>query len=157
MTFDPQAGHEQKGRRPALVVSNDLFKKRTGLAIVCPITNTRRDFPFHVAVADDPTLTGFIMVEQVRSVDFRARRARRIARTSDAVMDEVLSLLDLVSTDFSPPPPQYSTLTKKSPCGGAVGPAARRLAPRRTSPGQVSARRPRPTSTSVPTMVRTML
>ncbi len=94
VTFDPQAGHEQKGRRPALVVSNDLFNKRTGLAIVCPITNTRRDFPFHVAVADDPTLTGFIMVEQVRSVDFRARRARRIARASDAVMDEVLSLLD---------------------------------------------------------------
>jgi mRNA-degrading endonuclease toxin of MazEF toxin-antitoxin module len=51
LTFDPQAGHEQKGRRPALVISNDLFNQRTGLAIVCPITNTRRDFPFHVARA----------------------------------------------------------------------------------------------------------
>jgi mRNA interferase MazF len=94
VTFDPQSGHEQKGRRPALVVSNDLFNKHTGLAIVCPITNTRRDFPFHVAVGDDATLTGFIMVEQVKSIDFRARKARRIARASPTVMEEVLSLLD---------------------------------------------------------------
>ena len=72
VTFDPQSGREQKGRRPALVVSNSLFNKHTGLAIVCPITNTRRNFPFHVAVADDKALTGFIMVEQVKSIDFRA-------------------------------------------------------------------------------------
>ena len=45
-TFDPQSGHEQKGRRPALVISNDLFNRHTGLAIVCPVTNTRRDYPF---------------------------------------------------------------------------------------------------------------
>jgi len=94
VTFDPQSGHEQKGRRPALVVSNDLFNKHTGLAMVCPITNIRRDFPFHVAVGDDATLTGFVMVEQVKSIDFRARKARWIARASTAVMDEVLSLLD---------------------------------------------------------------
>ena len=50
VTFDPQSGHEQRGRRPAVVVSNNLFNKHTGLAIVCPITNTRGDFPFHVAV-----------------------------------------------------------------------------------------------------------
>jgi mRNA interferase MazF len=94
VTFDPQHGHEQTGRRPALVVSNDLFNKHTGLAIVCPITSTRRDFPFHIAVEDETLLTGFIMVEQVKSIDFRARGARRIARASTAVMDEVLSLLD---------------------------------------------------------------
>ncbi len=94
VTFDPQSGREQKGRRPALVVSNNLFNKHTGLAIVCPITNTRRDFPFHVAVGDDATLTGFVMVEQVKSIDFRARRARRIGRATHAVLDEVLSLLD---------------------------------------------------------------
>jgi mRNA interferase MazF len=52
LTFDPQSGHEQKGRRPALVVSNSLFNQHTGLAIVCPITNTKRDFPFHVAIGD---------------------------------------------------------------------------------------------------------
>ena len=94
VSFDPQSGREQKGRRPALVVSNSLFNKHTGLAIVCPITNTRRGFPFHVEIADETALTGFIMVEQVKSLDFRARGARRIASASDAVMDEVLSLLD---------------------------------------------------------------
>lgn len=94
VTFDPQSGHEQKGRRPALVVSNDLFNRHTGLAIVCPITNTRRDFPFHVAIAADPKITGFVMVEQVKSIDFRARRASRIARASGEVLDEVLSILD---------------------------------------------------------------
>ena len=50
VTFDPQSGHEQRGRRPALVVSNDLFNKHTGLCIACPITNTRRDYPFHVSI-----------------------------------------------------------------------------------------------------------
>lgn len=94
LTFDPQSGREQKGRRPALVVSNNLFNKHTGLAIVCPITNTRRDFPFHVAVGDDATLTGFVMVEHVKSIDFRTRRARRIGRATHAVLDEVLLLLD---------------------------------------------------------------
>jgi mRNA interferase MazF len=94
VAFDPQSGREQKGRRPALVVSNNLFNKHTGLAIVCPITSTERDFPFHVAVGDDAALTGFIMVEQVKSIDFRARGARPIARATPAVMDEVLSLLD---------------------------------------------------------------
>jgi mRNA interferase MazF len=55
LSFDPQSGHEQKGRRPALVVSNDLFKQRTGLAIVCPITNTDRNVPFHVKIPESWT------------------------------------------------------------------------------------------------------
>lgn len=93
-TFDPQAGHEQKGRRPALVVSNTRFNERTGLAIVCPVTNTARRFRLHVAVADDPNVTGFVMVEQVKSIDFRTRGAACIGRASDDLLDEVLSLLD---------------------------------------------------------------
>ena len=94
VTFDPQSGHEQKGRRPALVVSNDLFNKHTGLAIVCPITNTRRGFPFHVPIPGDSKITGVVMVEQVKSIDFRTRKARRISRASSEVLEEVLSLLD---------------------------------------------------------------
>ena len=94
VSFDPQSGHEQKGRRPALVVSNDLFNKHTGLAIVCPITSTRRGYPFHVQIAGDPKVTGVVMVEQVKSIDFRARKARRISHAAAAVLDEVLSLLD---------------------------------------------------------------
>ena len=94
VSFDPQSGHEQKGRRPALVVSNSLFNQHTGLAMVCPITNTRRDFPLHVAVANDAALTGSIMVEQLKSIDFRHAEHAGSLRHSDAVMDEVLSILD---------------------------------------------------------------
>jgi mRNA interferase MazF len=94
VSFDPQSGHEQKGRRPALVVSNTIFNKETGLAVVCPITSTDRRYPFHVAVTNNPHITGFIMVEQVKSIDYRARKARIIAKASDEVLDTVLSLLD---------------------------------------------------------------
>ncbi|MBP7866752.1 MAG: type II toxin-antitoxin system PemK/MazF family toxin [Acidobacteria bacterium] len=94
ITFDPQSGHEQRGRRPALVVSNTLFNERTGLAIVCPLTRTVRGFPFHVAVAGMPGVDGFVMVEQVKSVDFRARKAEIIGKAPDEVLDEVLSILD---------------------------------------------------------------
>ncbi len=95
VTFDPQSGHEQRGRRPALVVSNSLFNRHTGLAIVCPLTNTERSFPFHVAVVNDPNVTGFVMVEQVKSIDFRTRKAKRIGRASDSVLEEVLSIIDV--------------------------------------------------------------
>ncbi len=94
VTFDPQSGHEQKGRRPALVVSKDAFNRGTGLAMVCPVTNTLGDFPFHVAVPPGSRLTGFIMVEQVKLLDFRARGARCIGRAPDELLAEVLSILD---------------------------------------------------------------
>jgi mRNA interferase MazF len=94
LTFDPQSGHEQRGRRPALVVSNDLFNKHTGLCIACPITTTDRGYPFHVAIPAGSDVTGYVMVEQVKSIDFRSRRARRIGRASAGMLDEVLSILD---------------------------------------------------------------
>jgi mRNA interferase MazF len=94
ITFDPQSGHEQKGRRPAFVVSKEVFNRRTGLSIVCPITNTDRGFPFHVPIPDDSKLTGFVMVEQVKSVDYRSRRAKRIERGEDGLLSDVLSILD---------------------------------------------------------------
>ena len=94
LTFDPQSGHEQKGRRPAFVVSKDLFNRRTGLAIVCPVTNTGREYPFHVPVPAGGKLTGFIMVEQVKSVDYRSRKAKRIEQVNEELLEEVLSILD---------------------------------------------------------------
>ena len=94
LTFDPQSGHEQRGRRPALVISNDLFNKHTGLCIACPVTNARRDYPFHVAIPDGCDVAGVVMVEQVKSIDFRARKAKRIGQAPDAVLDATLSLLD---------------------------------------------------------------
>ena len=94
LTFDPQSGHEQRGRRPALVVSNDLFNRHTGLCIACPITSARRGYPFHVTIPADCDVTGVVMVEQVKSIDFRARKAKRIGQAPDAVLDAALSLLD---------------------------------------------------------------
>ncbi len=94
VTLDPQSGHEQKGRRPALVVSNTLFNDQTGLVIVCPLTTTDRGYPFHVAVTDNPQVKGFVMVEQVKSIDYRARQAKAIGKASNDLLDEVLSILD---------------------------------------------------------------
>ena len=95
LSFDPQSGHEQKGRRPALVVSNYIFNKATGLAIVCPITNTDRKIPFHLAVPDSSSLTGFIMVEQVKSVDFNARKAKFVEKAPQELIDDVLAIIDV--------------------------------------------------------------
>jgi mRNA interferase MazF len=94
VTFDPQSVHEQKGRRPALVVSNTLFNEQTGLSIVCPLTSTDRGYPFHIAVTENPHVTGFIMVEQVKSIDYRACRAKTVGKASDDLLDEVLAILD---------------------------------------------------------------
>jgi mRNA interferase MazF len=94
LTFDPQAGYEQKGRRPALIVSNDLFNRHTGMAIACPITNMDRRFPFHVAIGENQPVTGFVMVDQVKSTDFHARHAKRIGKAPEAVLNEVLAVLD---------------------------------------------------------------
>jgi mRNA interferase MazF len=94
LTFDPQSGHEQRGRRPALVVSNDLFNKATGLCIACPVTSTRRDYPFHVSIPEGQDVNGVVMVEQVKSIDFRSRGVKRIGSASEPVLQEVLSILD---------------------------------------------------------------
>ncbi len=72
----------------------DLFNRHTGLCIACPITNTRRDYPFHVSIPEGQEVTGFVMIEQVKSIDFRARKAKRIGKAPEPVLEEALSLLD---------------------------------------------------------------
>lgn len=94
LNFDPQAGHEQKGCRPALVISKDAFNKATGMAICCPITNTDRHVPFHVPITGRTPLTGFVMCEQVKSLDFRSRRMKLIAHAPLEVLEDVLAIVD---------------------------------------------------------------
>ena len=94
LTFDPQGGHEQSGRRPALVVSVTAFNRATGLAICCPITNTKRKTPLHIAVPSESGLTGFVMCEQMKSIDFRARSIKRIGPAPKDFFEEVLSVID---------------------------------------------------------------
>lgn len=95
LSFDPQSGHEQKGRRPGLVISNTLFNKHTGLAIVCPITNANRQIPFHLPVPSSSSLTGFVMVEQVKSVDYIARKVKFVESAPNQLLTDVLSVIDV--------------------------------------------------------------
>ncbi len=95
LSFDPQSGHEQKGRRPALVVSNFVFNQATGLAIVCPITNTDRKIPFHLVIPPTSSLTGFVMVEQVKSVDFNSRNVKFVEKATQELIDDVLAVIDI--------------------------------------------------------------
>ena len=99
LDFDPQAGHEQKGRRPALIVSNTQFHGRTNLAIVCPITNTKRPFPLHVALDERSVTTGVILCEQIKSLDLKARNAEFREILPCDVLQDVLERVFL-SVDF---------------------------------------------------------
>ena len=94
LTFDPQSGHEQKGRRPALVLSNDLFNQATNLALVCPLTTTDRHIPFHLAVPAGNKVSGFVMVEQVKSVDYTTRQAKFIQKAPSELLEDALAVLD---------------------------------------------------------------
>lgn len=94
-SFDPQSGHEQKGRRPALVISNYLFNQAVGLAVVCPITNTNRRIPFHLPIPSSSSLTGFVMVEQMKSIDFTARKAKFVEKAPTLLLDDVLAIVDV--------------------------------------------------------------
>ncbi len=94
LTLGPEAGHEQRGRRPALVLSHDLFNRKTGLAFVAPVTRTERDYPFHVRVPAGGKVTGTVMVEQTRSIDYRAREVKRVGQAPESVLEEALALLD---------------------------------------------------------------
>ena len=95
LTFDPQAGHEQRGRRPALVVSNQTFNRGVGFALVCPITNTNRDFPFHVPVEGEQ-IGGFILVEQVKSIDYEARKIKFVEPLNPQRLAEVMGIIGAI-------------------------------------------------------------
>jgi len=87
--FNPQAGHEQAGRRPALVLSPRSYNGRAGLALICPITSQRKGYPFEVAVSGG-RVSGVVLADQLRSLDWSARRAKKLARASDETLQEVL-------------------------------------------------------------------
>ncbi|MDQ7838798.1 MAG: type II toxin-antitoxin system PemK/MazF family toxin [Thermodesulfobacteriota bacterium] len=94
LNFDPQAGHEQKGSRPALVVSHSAFNKKMGFIFVCPISNTERKNPFYVAIPEGKKITGVIMADQLRSLDYGARNAAYISKCPEELLQEVLMRID---------------------------------------------------------------
>ncbi|MEN8007356.1 MAG: endoribonuclease MazF [Candidatus Krumholzibacteriota bacterium] len=89
LQFAHQAGHEQSGRRPALVVSPESYNGRVGLALFCPITSHIKGYPFEVALDSPGKAEGVVLSDQIKSLDWRARKVRKFDRVSDAVMREV--------------------------------------------------------------------
>ena len=94
LTFDPQAGHEQSGRRPAVVLSSKEYNRRTGLAILCPITSQVKGYPFEVILPEDTPVRGAVLADQVRSLDWSARKAKHICELPAETMDEILGKLE---------------------------------------------------------------
>lgn len=99
LSFGPQSGHEQSGWRPGLVISNYTFNNATGFAVVCPITNTNRNYPFHVLIPNEFDVTGVIMVDQVKSLDYLKRNSRFVTKVSDKLLEEVMAIHEAIFQD----------------------------------------------------------
>jgi mRNA interferase MazF len=96
LDFTPQAGTEQAGRRPALVLSPKNFNTATGLAVVCPITNTGTGSKFEVPIPRGTRLTGYILSHHFRTVDWLARNAEFHSKANDELMWEVLDRIEAI-------------------------------------------------------------
>lgn len=90
LNFDPQSGHEQMGKRPALVVSHTEFNQQRGFILVCPVSNTKRKNPFYITIPDGEAVTGVLMADQLRSLDYKSRGAELIATCPKDLLMEVL-------------------------------------------------------------------
>lgn len=101
LTFAPQAGHEQAGRRPALVLSPAAYNGKVGLALLCPITSQVKGYPFEVAVPAGLPVSGVVLADQVKSLDWRARDAELAGKLPAGALEEVLQKL-LVLLDMQP-------------------------------------------------------
>lgn len=93
ITLNPQAGHEQAGRRPAVVLSPVAYNGKVGLAILCPITNQIKGYPFEVRIPAGLVVTGVVLADQVKSLDWRARDAELVSNLPEATVAEVLHKL----------------------------------------------------------------
>jgi mRNA interferase MazF len=91
--FDPQAGHEQAGRRPAFVLSPEPYNRKTGLLLACPVTSKVKGYPFEVPLPSGLAIGGVILADQIKSLDWKARRAEFAALTDDSVVNDVVSLV----------------------------------------------------------------
>ena len=100
LQFNPQAGHEQAGRRPALVISPSPYNRRVGLAVCCPVTSQVKGYPFEVLLPDGLGIEGAVLSDQIKSLDWQARRARRIGSVSaDVLQDTLAKILALIDPD----------------------------------------------------------
>ncbi len=93
ITLNPQAGHEQAGRRPALVISPATYNGKTDLAILCPITSHVKGYPFEVIMPQGLKVSGAVLSDQIKNLDWMARTAEFICKLPDSVIQEVLKKL----------------------------------------------------------------
>ena len=93
VNFNPQAGHEQAGYRPALVISNDVYNQKTNLNIVWPITNTNNSFPLHVPLDARTSTTGVVLCEHIKSLDLNARSYRVVEQIPSDLLQKVLDIV----------------------------------------------------------------
>lgn len=89
LTFDPQAGHEQRGRRPALILSPRIYNARARLAVACPITSHVKGYPFEVALPMGEAITGVVLSDHIKNLDWQARRVVFESKASAEVVTEV--------------------------------------------------------------------
>ena len=100
LQFNPQAGHEQAGHRPAVVISPSSYNRRVGLALCCPVTSQVKDYPFEVLLPQGFGVEGAILSDQVKSLDWRVRKAKRIGKLPANVLQEAVGkILALVDPD----------------------------------------------------------
>jgi mRNA interferase MazF len=100
LTFNPQAGREHAGRRPALVLSPAAYNRKVGLAILCPITSQIKGYPFEVLIPPKMKINGVILSDQIKSLDWKARQAELTCRLPESALNEVLQkLLTLLSVE----------------------------------------------------------
>jgi mRNA interferase MazF len=100
LDFDPQAGHEQGGRRPALVLSPTDYNRATGLVVVCPITNVKKDYPWEVVVPENDFVSGVVLADQVKSLDWKQRKATFLCTPEqDFLKDVVEKTIALLSPE----------------------------------------------------------
>ncbi len=93
VNFNSQKGHEQAGFRPALVVSNNIFNKKTNLAILCPISNTDNKFPLHIPLDNRTKTTGAIFCEHVRTLDLNAREYKFVEKIPKDILKEIVDIV----------------------------------------------------------------
>ena len=93
LSFDPQAGHEQAGNRPALVISPDAYNRKTNLVLCCPITNQQKGYPFEVKIPQGIQVSGVVLSDQVKCLDWKARKAKFCCRLTPETFSEVVGKL----------------------------------------------------------------
>jgi mRNA interferase MazF len=98
ITLDPRMGHEQAGRRPALVLSPSIYNGRVGLALLCPITGQPKGYPFEVALPDGLDVSGVVLADQVKSLDWRVRKASLICPLPFDVAESVIAKINALMT-----------------------------------------------------------